>query len=285
MQRLGFHRRLNRKRNALGRRVDMRVTVLFALIVVVMPLFSTDGPQLTSQPEFYFTRLMYPDMYGRGRSGTADLRGFGRGGSWMTDAWEADNKYMWGIQRMTNVKQSMDPHPMGVMDPDLFKYPYIYAVEVGQMELSKEEAARLREYLLRGGFWHCDDFWGLRQYQQFAIQMKKIFPEREIEQLPMDHEIFHTFFDLDRVLQVPNVSNGEEYTMSGGMSPTWEQSSDTEPRVLGISDDSGRLMVLITYNSDLGDAWEWMDDPQYPALFTGYAYRLGMNSIIYAMTH
>jgi len=123
------------------------------------------------------------------------------------------------------------------------------------------------------------------RWAQFAAQMKKVFPDRPIEEPPMTHEIFHTFFDIDRVLQVPNVRYGEEYTRSGGRSRTWEQPSDTKPRVLGISDDNGRLMVLITYNSDLGDAWEWMDDPGYPAVFTGYAYRLGMNSIVYAMTH
>lgn len=203
----------------------------------------------------------------------------------MTDTWNADCKYMWGIQRMTNVHLSTDPHPLPIMDPDLFKYPYIYAVEVGQMELSMEEAARLREYLLRGGFLHCDDFWGLAQLSQFERQMKKVFPGRQLEELPITHEVFHTFFDIDQVLQVPNVRSGEEYTRSGGRTPTWEQPSDTKPRVLGIADDAGRLMVFVTYNSDLGDAWEWMDDPEYPALFTGYAYRLGMNSIIYAMTH
>jgi len=101
----------------------------------------------------------------------------------------------------------------------------------------------------------------------------------------MTHEIFHAFFDVDRVLQVPNVSLGVAFTRSGGRTQTWQEPSDTKPRVLGISDDTGRLMVLITYNSDLGDAWEWMDHPEYPALFTGYAYRLGMNSIIYSMTH
>src|SRR6185503_3302228 len=189
-------------------------------------------------------------------------------------------KYMWGIDRMTNVRLSREPHPVPIMDPELFHYPYIYAVEVGQMELSQREAERLREYLLRGGFWHCDDFWGLQELNQFLLQMKKVFPDRKVEELSLKHEIFHTFFDIDQVLQVPNVRNGDAYTRTGGRYPTYERSDDTEPRVLGISDDNGRLMVLITYNSDLGDAWEWMDDPDYPALFTGYAYRLGMNSII-----
>ena len=87
---------------------------------------------------------------------------------------------------------------MPIMDPDLFKYPYIYAVEVGQMELSDTEAARLREYLLRGGFWHCDDFWGMRQWNQFERQMKKIFPDREIVDIPPSHELFHIFYDINR---------------------------------------------------------------------------------------
>jgi|SRR5436190_895453 hypothetical protein len=262
--------------------IATRAAVLFGLVLTVVPGFGS-GPK-SDELEFYFTRLAYTDIYGRGPGGLADFRGFRRG-AWTTDAWDADNKYMWGIQRMTNVYLSRDPHPLAITDPDLFKYPYIYAVEVGQMELNSQEAARLREYLLRGGFWHVDDFWGLRQWAQFERQMKKVFPDRQIEELPMTHEIFHAFFDVDRVLQVPNVSLGVAFTRSGGRTQTWQEPSDTKPRVLGISDDTGRLMVLITYNSDLGDAWEWMDHPEYPALFTGYAYRLGMNSIIYSMTH
>lgn len=206
-------------------------------------------------------------------------------GAWRTDTWDADYQYMWGLQRLTNARLYMEPHPLGIMDPDLFKFPYIYAVEVGQMELSDEEAARLRDYLLRGGFWHCDDFWGLRQWDQFEEQIRKIFPDRQIVDIPLTHEIFHTFFDIKEILQPPNVGNGRRYTYSNGQSRTWEQPDDTEPRVRGVFDDSGRLMILITYNADLGDAWEWMDDPDYPAKFTTYAYRLGVNSIIYAMTH
>jgi uncharacterized protein DUF4159 len=282
----------------------LRAAVLLCLCVVVMSAVS-EAPKSTEQPEFYFTRLMYHDVYGRGgpgsgsppaggcvggaiASGGIGNGGFGRGfggGAWMTDTWNADCKYTWGIKRMTNVRVSPDPHPVPIMDPELFKYPYIYAVEPGQMELSMEEATRLREYLLRGGFWHCDDFWGLEQWDQLERQMKKVFPDRKIEELPLTHPIFHTVFDIDRVLQVPNVRFGEEYTRSGGRTRTWEQPSDTEPRVMGISDDNGRLMVLITYNSDLGDAWEWMDDPEYPEMFTNYAYRLGVNSIVYAMSH
>ena len=273
--------------------------LIVGVIVMVVPARSDLPPKPSDeQPEFYFTRLMYTDTRGRGpRPGqpppsTDFEHGHGLGdrlsgfyGAWMTDTWDADYQYMWGIQRLTNTKLSMTPHPLPIMHPDLFKYPYIYAVEVGQMELSDREAARLREYLLRGGFWHCDDFWGLRQWNQFERQMKKIFPDREIVDIPLTHELFHIFYDINEIQQPPNVGLGEIYTRSGGQTRTWEQPDDTEPRVRGVFDDAGRLMVLITYNSDLGDAWEWMDDPDYPAKFTGYAYRLGMNSIIYAMTH
>ena len=279
-----------------------RSVLLLGLILLVMPVFSDDGPKPSDpQPEFFFTRVAYTDIWGRGPAGnetTNDLfkrfpdspNGFrfffGRAaGAWMTDSWDADYKYMWGIQRLTNVRLYMEPHPLPILSPELFQFPYIYGVEVGQMELSDEDAQRLREYLLRGGFWHCDDFWGLWQLAQFRRQMVKVFPDRPLQELPMTHEIFHAFFDINKVIQVPNVRNGEIWKLSGGRTPTWEQPDDTQPRVFGISDDNGRLMVLVTYNSDLGDAWEWMDDPNYPAEFTGYAYRFGMNSIIYAMTH
>ncbi len=279
----------------------MRAVLLVCLILLVLSAFRafSDGPgHVETQPEFYFTRLMYTDTRGRGpRPGQAapstDFEhGHGLGdqlswflGAWMTDTWDADYQFMWGVQRLTNARMHMKPHPMRIMDPDLFKYPYVYAVEVGQMELKQEEAERLREYLLRGGFWHCDDFWGLRQWNQFARQVKKIFPEREIVEIPLTHEIFHTFYDIDQVLQPPNDGLGRYYTYSGGRTRTWEQPDDRDPHVRGVFDDKGRLMILITYNADLGDAWEWMDDPDYPAKFTGYAYRLGMNAIIYAMTH
>src|SRR5262245_59302737 len=135
--------------------------VLFVvLMLLVLPAFS-DGPKKSGeQPEFYFTPLMYHDIYGRGPSPgepppdpdtLARQRGLGDFstrilGMWMMDAWDADFQYMWGIQRLTNVKLSVEPHPVPIMWKDLFDYPYLYAVEVGHMELTDAEATRLREY-------------------------------------------------------------------------------------------------------------------------------------------
>ena len=274
-----------------------RLGILVLLSLGVLPAFSNGPHPSDPQPEFYFTRLMYTDTRGRGpqpgEPPPDDFQpGHGLGdsmtyflGAWRTDTWDADRQYMWGIQRLTNIRLYMDPHPMSIMDPNLFKFPYVYAVEVGQMELSDREAKRLREYLLRGGFWHCDDFWGLRQWDQFERQVRKIFPDRQIVDLPLSNEIFHSLFDIDKIEQPPNDGYGRNYTRSNGQTQTWEQSDDTAPRVRAVLDDNGRIMILITYNADLGDAWEWMDDPEYPEKFTTYAYRLGVNSIIYTMTH
>jgi Domain of unknown function (DUF4159) len=147
------------------------------------------------------------------------------------------------------------------------------------MYFTDQEAARLREYLLRGGFLHLDDFWGLAQKENLETELRKVFPDRALVPLPLTHPIFHTFFDIDEIIQTPNEGQG----CRGGR--TWEQPDDTEPRIYGISDDKGHVMVAVTYNTDLGDAWEFMDLACYPEMYSGYAIRIGLNFMIYAMTH
>jgi hypothetical protein len=247
-------------------------------------------------PEFHFTRLIYTEGGLRG-----GFRGFGmtmpkprpytcpefggrnffprQGWGWGTDYPGADCKFMGGIHRLTGMRVDPNPNVIAIMDDDLFKYPYVYIVEPGGMSITDKEAARLREYLLRGGFLHVDDFWGLRQKANFDAQMRKVFPDRPFEAVPLTHEIFHTFFDVDAMLQIP----GQGDACYGG--PTWQQPDDKEARIYGIADDEQRLMVVVTYNSDLGDAWEYMDLACYPEKYSGQAYRLGLNFMIYALTH
>jgi uncharacterized protein DUF4159 len=263
--------------------------------MVLMSAVSADTSPPGTEPEYYYTRVIYSGVGTPERGGPLPFRyppieGFkcsdlergegGLGGGWRTDYPASDCKFIWGVERLTGIHAYREaPHPMALMDPKIFDFPYLYMVEVGQMLLSNQEAARLREYLLRGGFLHADDFWGIYQLRQFADQMSKVFPDRKLEPVPLSDEIFHTFFDIDTVMQIPNVSNG----CYGG--PTWESRSDTEPRMFGIRDDKGRLMVIVTYNSDLGDAWEHMDVACYPEKYSGQAYRMGINFVIYAMTH
>jgi len=257
--------------------MSKRLILLFCIALFVMPGFSLQGPAVEgpsgrTTPEYFFTRLIYP-------SGG----GFGRGGrSWATDYPEADYKFMWGVERMTNISVYPNENAVDIMDPKLFDYPYLYIVEPGRgggMFLNPQQVKTLREYLDRGGFLHIDDFWGVYEFQNFEREMRKLFPDRPLKELPLSHEIFHVFFDVDKVMQIPGVGSA----CNGG--PTWQDSSDTRPRMFGISDENDRLMVVVTYNSDLGDAWEHMDAPCYPELYSGQAYRMGFNFIVYAMSH
>jgi hypothetical protein len=268
----------------------------FSLAATLLALPQVPVGTPDESPNFYFTRLVYTQNPYSRRGGRATMAPpavqfvcpeFGggnffpvQGWGWATDYPGGDCKFMGAINRLTGIRVHSHPHVMEILDKDLWKYPFAYAVEVGQMYLDIEDAKRLREYLLRGGFLHVDDFWGPEQFEIFEEQIAKVFPDKKLERLPMSHPVFHTFFDIDEVIQVPNRSNG-----CANDGRTWENDFDREPRVLGISDDKGNLMVVVTYNSDLGDAWEYMDYACYPTKFSGFAYRMGLNIMIYAMTH
>ena len=220
----------------------------------------------TPRGEFTFARLIYD--------------GNGWRSSWTTDYPKADEQFIVGLRDWvrSSLDVSDDPVAISMQDPQIFKYPFIYAVEPGGMELSEDDAARLREYLVRGGFLILDDFWGEYEWQNVQEQMRKVFPEFPIKELPLDHPLFHCYFDIDEVVQVPNVSNAIYYGRTdekGGIVPHFD----------AIVDEEGRVMVFIARNSDNGDAWEWIDEPRYPLKYGLAAYRLGMNVIVYAMTH
>jgi hypothetical protein len=231
--------------------------------------YSNGGP-VEPNREFYFTRAFYS-------SGRNDLyRGFP---SWSVDWPKADVQFMMGLKRLVNHLDAYDgDNPVSLADPELLRYPFLYAVEVGYMSLTEPEVLGLRDYLQRGGFLVVDDFWGSREWANFEHEIKRVLPGHPIVEIPLDHPIFHAFYDIGEIVQVPNVGQGR----FGG--PTWEQDGVT-PTVRGIFDDDGRLMVAISWNSDLGDAWEWAEDPFYPLKFSTYAYQLGVNLIVYAMSH
>lgn len=215
---------------------------------------------------FYFTRAAYP-------SG-----GFGRGGGgWATDWPQADHTIISVLGRLTNVDVYPREHAVRLDDPDLRRFPFLYAVEVGRMNLRDFEVEALRNYLLAGGFMMVDDFWGDYQFANFQAQMRRVLPEFDIVDIPLDHPIFSTVYQVDEIVQVPVVDRG----IYGG--PTHEQGGIV-PHCMGIFDEKGRLMVVINWNTDLGDAWEWAEHPQYPLEYSTYAYRMGANFIFYAMT-
>lgn len=182
------------------------------------------------------------------------------------------------LRRVTNVDVYGEPHAVRLDDPELRRYPFLYAVEVGFMDLSEEEAAGLRSYLLAGGFLMVDDFWGTQEWAAFEANMRKVLPDRPIVDLPLDHAVFRSYYRIDELVQVPSVNNITRWGR------TWERDGRV-PHARGIFGEDGRLLVAINWNTDLGDAWEWADIPEYPLEYSTFAYQMGVNFIVYAMSH
>ncbi len=167
--------------------------------------------------------------------------------------------------------------PVNLDEGDVYDWPWLYAVQVGHWNLSDSQAATMREYLLRGGFFMCDDFWGQNEWEVFLASIKRVFPERPIIDLPDDSAIFHTVYDLDERYQVASMGS-----VSRGVS---FKCSPCPDKWRGILDDRGRILVAMTFQSDVGDSWEWADSPTYPAEYAALGIRIGVNYIIYSMTH
>jgi hypothetical protein len=216
--------------------------------------------------QIVFTRLIY-----NGR-----IPGYYK--NWYTDYPAAGHHLIEGLKRLTNLNIADQERVVAINDPDLFRYPFIYTSEPEQMVLTDQDAAIMREYLGRGGFWIMDDFWGSFEWQAMERQLRKILPTVEIKDIPRDHPIFHQFYDIDKIIQVPSLA----YVFNGGI--TWEQDGFVA-ECKGVWDDHGRLMIVINHNTDLGDAYEHADNPQYANKFGGYAYRIAINFILYALSH
>lgn len=251
---------------------------LFAVSFAVAGSAPLPARMTAVQPEFQFIRMIYASNPDFGYGGFGGFGGFGRGGgSWTTDMPEAEEHFLQGMKRLTRINAADESKALQLLDDEIFNYPFIYAVEVGRWSLSNEEAARLREYLLRGGFLMVDDFHGSLQWEGFMESMRRVFPDRPVVEIPESHETFHVAFDLNQRVQIPGVAalmNGSTYEQDG-----------VEPHWRGIFDDDGRLMVAINFNMDMGDAWEHADTPGYPHHMTALAYRFGIDYVLYTMTH
>jgi hypothetical protein len=225
--------------------------------------------------QFVFARLIY-----NGRNqGDVRLGIPGDIKNWYTDYPKGDEQLIWALRRLTELNIAEHERAVAITDPALFQYPFIYTSEPGQMVLSDKDAAIMREYLQRGGFWMLDDFWGSFEWEDMSLQMEKILPGHRIREIPRSHPIFHAFFDVPEILQVPSLN----YVYNGGV--TWEPPDGFIATCRGIWADDGRLMVVINHNTDLGDAYEHMDHPQYPYKFSSYAYRIAVNTFVYALSH
>ncbi|HKE27816.1 MAG TPA: DUF4159 domain-containing protein [Bryobacteraceae bacterium] len=235
-----------------------------------------------AKTEWTFARLMYPPAPG-GRYG----RGYGWGyrGSmwtegnsiWTQDYPRADRHFVLALRRLTRLDVRSVEQPVNLDEGGVYDWPWLYAVQTGHWQLTDAQAKAMREYLLRGGFFMADDFWGPGEWEVFMQSMRKIFPDRQVVELENPDPIFHTVYDLDNRYQVASegsVQRGRSWKCEG-CPAHWR----------GIFDDHGRLMVAITFQSDVGDSWEWADAPYYPEKYAALGIRIGVNYVIYAMTH
>jgi hypothetical protein len=209
---------------------------------------------------------------------------WGRGSAWLTDYPDSDLNFSYRLQQLTSLKVEPTPKIVELTDDELFDYPFIYMIEPGSLSFTEPEIVALRRYLTNGGFLMVDDFWGEEEYANFYQEIKRVFPDREPQELPLEHPIFHCVYDLKEKPQVPSINRA-----MGGRSQgiTWERWDAQTPHYKGIFDDKGRMMAIICHNTDLGDGWEREGEDEW--YFREFAekksYPLGINIVFYAMTH
>jgi hypothetical protein len=228
--------------------------------------------------EFYWSRLHYTSAndYGGGGGGRAFGYGYSFAG-WSRDYPKADRQFLEALKRLTRIQMRSYEQVVDLDSDDIFNYPWVYAVQVANWSFTDAEAKRLREYLLKGGFLMVDDFHGTDDWERFMTGMRQVLPDRPVEDLADGDEIFHVLYDLSERMQIP----GEQYVNTGR---TYEKDGYV-PKWRAIRDDKGRIVVAICHNMHLGDAWEWADIPEYPENFSSMAFRIGINYIVYGMTH
>ena len=203
---------------------------------------------------------------------------------WSIDYPDSDLNFSFRLQEMTSLKVDPDGIILELTDEELNNHPFVYLIEPGHLRFSDAEVRALREYLLGGGFMMVDDFWGENEWYNFYREIKRVFPDREPQELPLSHPIFNCVFPLDEKPQIPNVGLGMESRYHG---VTWERWDAQEVHYKGLFDDKNRLMAIICHNTDLGDGWEWEGYNEY--FFREFsekkAYPLGINIVVYALTH
>lgn len=234
--------------------------------------FGDANAPTNAKAEFYWTRLAY----------TSRMESYGRrwgwgGASWSRDYPKADRQFLIAMHRLTRIDTRPTEQVVTLDNDDIFNYPWVYAVQVENWTFTPAEAKRLHDYLLKGGFLMVDDFHGTEDWESFMEGMREVFPHRPIVDLQSNDPIFHTLYDVDDKMQIP----GEHYVWDGR---TYEKDG-YQPQWRAIRDDKGRIMVAICHNMHLGDAWEWADDPNYPETYASMAFRVGLDYIIYGMTH
>jgi hypothetical protein len=200
------------------------------------------------------------------------------GEPWYIDAPAAEDNLSRRMKAVTAIRVD-DPIVIALDDPRLFTYPWVYFVEPGNLHMKEPDVALLREFLLRGGTAMFDDFHGPIEWENLAGELKRVFPERPIVEIPKGHAVFSSFYEIDAYPQIAGIGS-----FLAGRS--WEKGGFV-PHLRTILDDDGRPMEFINWNTDMGDGWEWSNASDYPGYvkYTADSYRMTINEIVYALTH
>jgi hypothetical protein len=227
--------------------------------------------------EFVFARLMYPPAPSArfDRAGRRWAEGMS---SWTQDYPRADRHFLEALRRLSRIHARSVEQPVNLDDgDDVYNFPFLYAVRPGEWKLTDAQVQKFRDFIDRGGFFMCDDFWGTREWDVFMQSMGRIFPDAQVVDIDNADPIFHSIYDLDERYQIPGawgVGSRRPYQEDGSV-PFWR----------AIYDGKGRIVVGMIPNSDMGDSWEYADDPYYPEKYSALGIRLGVNYIMYALTH
>ena len=215
----------------------------------------------------------------------------GDGGGWSVDSWRADQNLSFRFSELTRASVSRDSagefNHVAIMLTDeqrLSHCPFIMLTEPGGTYFDEDEAMALRKYLQRGGFMWADDFWGDYAFEHWMNELRKALPSSDypLSDLPLEHPIFHVLYDVKEMVQIPSISFW--YGTGGGTSERGRDSAT--PHVRAVSDRDGRVLVVMTHNTDFGDAFEREGDSrEYFERFAGAAYAFGVDTLLYSMTH
>lgn len=250
----------------------MKVFITGLLVLLSLPLLgpstgSEDGLNATGidhleATEFVFARVQF-NSFGR-------QRGYRRGRTpgWAHDYPRAEINFLKIVSEVTGIRTTPESYVIvQLADPELMRFPFLYFSEPGTWAITDEEAANLREYFNRGGFAVFDDFDGRRDWQIFESCMRRVFPDRKIAEVPLSDPIFHCFYDIETLDMIPPGS-------------VWGK-----PQFLAMRDERGRIQAIVNFNNDIGDFWEWSDQGFVPIDLSNEAYKLGINYVVYALTH
>lgn len=274
-----------------------RRAVAFALSAALAIVVAVEGGQLSGASN---VTPIQPDLHADAAAAAYD-GGFrfcrfqfrtsleGDGAGWYVDYPRADENLSLRLSQLTNLPLTTvgegDPVHLVVRltDAELFQCPFVMMTEPGGADFDQIEAGELRTYLMKGGFLWADDFWGSRAWEWWSSQMAKVLPPGEypIVDVPLDHPMFHTLFDINEIPQIPNVGlwETERRTSERGI-------DSAEAHARAIVDRKGRVMVFMTFNTDFGDAFEREgDSPDYFRRFSVPAYEIAANVLVYALTH